>query len=170
MSATAKTQFEVVWCSPATRSLIRHQPKPARFKEFKHARAFVGALGVQPSSAFTVICSGPVENTITEKENVKLIASNCETVVKFKWEVVGRSPDDYTITHMVCSGPPLGFSDRAEALKCVEFVKQYSGSIRSDLIIDVVPWKETRQWQSGYATEFNSVVAQTIEKEKSEAL
>jgi len=160
ISSTAfnKLQYEVVWCCPATRSLIRHEPRPARFKDVKTARAFIKTLGAVPAGTFVLIRNAPVEGTVTPAQNAKLLTAGTEAPETYKWEVVGRSPQDYTLTHMVCDGTPLGFSDRAAAQACADFVNQFPYSVRKGLNVDVVPWKAARQWQHGLATELNEVV------------
>ena len=151
----SKQEYEVVWCCPATRAVLRHEPRPARFKELAHARAFVKTLRSVPSGTFVTIRRAPVAATLTAKENAELLAKTAENIDSYKWEVVGRMPHDYTMTHMICDGAPLGFSDRAAAQACADFINQFSGSVRSDLLIEVVPWKSTRIWQNGLATVLN---------------
>jgi len=153
-----KLLYEVVSCCPATRSLIHHQPRPARFKELKHAQAFIKTFKQHPAETFVVIRHAPVEEAITESENAVLMAEQVEKIETYKWEVVGRTPNDYTKTHMICYGAPLGFSDRAKAQACADFVNQFLYSVRKDLLIEVVPWKANRQWLDGLATELNAVV------------
>lgn len=157
-TASAKLQYEVVWCCPATRSLIRHHPRPARFKELKHAQAFVKTLKLPPAETFVVIRPAPVDDAISESENAVRFAEMHEPAEKYKWEVVGRTPHDYTLAHMICYGAPLGFSDRAKAQACVDFIHQFPHTLRKDLLVEVVPWKCDRHWQNGLTTEMNTVV------------
>jgi hypothetical protein len=156
--AAAQLLYEVVWCCPATRSLIHHHPRPARFKEIKHARAFIKAFKSPPAETFVVIRRSPVDEAISESENAVLMAEQTEKAETYKWEVVGRTRDDYTKTHMICYGAPLGFSDRVKAQACADFVNRFLYSVREDLLIEVVPWKANRQWLEGLATELNTVV------------
>jgi ribosomal protein S26 len=154
----AKPVYEAVWCSPLTRTLVRHAPKPAIFNEFSFARAFTKLVNCV-NCEFMIVCRGPVDDGETKTQHAKsldaAIAPNA-IVAHCKWVVVGRSPDDYTVVHRICEGGEfLTYVNRADALVTVEFLKRFPNSLRPDLIIDVVPWTPEMKWRDGYAMATN---------------
>lgn len=147
--------YEVVWCCPITRSFVRCSPKAACFSELRFARSFAKLCPPRPYS-FIVICETPIvgietiaQNTQSLSHALALAAATAETC---KWQVVGRSPDDYTVTHMICDGGEcLRYIEHAQATVVIDFLKRLPNSIKLGLTIDVVPWKKERTWQEGYA-------------------
>lgn len=152
-AAVKKLEYEVVWCVPARAAFVHHEPRPARFSDITHARAFA-KLAPRHDGTFIVIRQAPVREAISLAAHLRThtppTPAECAT---FKWEVVGRSPDDYKQTHRLVEGEPrAGFVERSTAVACKEFVESMPNSLAPGLIIDIVPWDGARVWRDGLAT------------------